>query len=98
MVLLAVLLKDFGVGVSNLGSEVDHEATHGSVDLLELAPEVGGGVGDGDDAEGGTVADKGFVEFGYTGVEGVAEFFLEGSGDLATVLEGLGVGDFEFDG
>ena len=69
----------------------------GLVDLLELPGEVAGGRGDGRDAEGGAVPDHGVVKLGYGEVEAVAELFLHGADDLATILEGLGVGDFDFE-
>ena len=69
----------------------------GLVDLLELSGEVAGGGGDGGDAEGGAVPDDGVVELSDGEVEAVAEFFFHGADDLAAVLEGLGVGDFDLE-
>jgi len=68
------------------------------VDLLELAGEIAGGRGDGGDAERGAVPDDPVVEFGDGEIEAVAELVLHGAKDLAAILQGLGVRDFQFDG
>jgi len=85
-------------GVEDFGGEGVGEAMEGVVDLAHLAGEVGGGAGDGDDAEGGAVPEAGVVELGDPDVEAVAELVFERADDLAAVLEGLGVGDGELDG
>ena len=93
-----VVGEDFGPGVGDFGAEAGGVALGGFVDLLDLAGEVGRGRGDGDDAEGGAVPDDAVVQLGDGEVEAVAEFVLEGADDLAAVLEGLGIGDFDFEG
>ena len=90
--------KDFDPGVEDFGSECVGETVEGVVDLAHLAGEVVGGGGDGDDAEGGAVPEAGVVEFSDAYVEAVAKLVFEGADDLAAVLEGLGVGDGEFEG
>jgi hypothetical protein len=90
--------NDFGIRINDLCAEGGGKAVDGAVDLLDLACEIAGGGGDGGDAEGGPVPDCTFVELGDGEIEGVAEFVLEGANDVAAVLEGLGVWDFELDG
>lgn len=68
--------EDFGVGVGDFGAEGGGEAVRGLVDQFELAGEVGGGGGDGGDAEGGAVPDDAVVELGNGEVEAVAELVL----------------------
>jgi hypothetical protein len=68
------------------------------VDLVELAGEIGGGGGDGSDSEGGAVPDDPVVEFGDGEIEAVTELVFHGADDLASVFEGLSVGDLQFDG
>lgn len=90
--------QEFGVGVADLGAEGGADAVGGFVDELELAGEVAGGVRDRHNADGGSIPDRAFIQLGDRGVEGVAEFFLERTRDLATILERLRVGDVEFEG
>ena len=89
--------EDFGVEVEEFGSGLGAVGVEGALDGLELALEVGGGGGDGDQAEAGAVVDEGLVELGDGDVEVVAELVLDGAHDLAAVLEGVGVGDVEFE-
>jgi hypothetical protein len=70
----------------------------GLVDLLELAGEIAGGRGDSGDSQGGAVPDDAVVELGYGEVEAVAELVFHGAENLATVFEGLSVGNLKFDG
>jgi hypothetical protein len=90
--------QDLGVGIGDFGAECCGHALGGPVDQLQLTGQVASGVRYSHYTEGGPVPDDAVVEFGYGEVEGVAEFVLEGTDDLPPVLQGLGVGDLDFEG
>ena len=90
--------KDFRIRINDFGPKRGSKTVGGTVDLLKLAGEVAGGAGDGSDAEGGTVPNDAFVEFGDREVEAMAELVLHGAEDLAAVFERVGVRDFKLDG
>jgi hypothetical protein len=89
--------EDFGVEVEEFGAGLGAVGVEGALDGFELSLEVGRGGGDGDQAEAGTVVDEGLVELGDGDVEVVAELVLNGAHRLATIFEGVGVGDIEFE-
>ena len=84
--------------INYVASQTDGKPAGGGFDLAKLAGEIAGGRGDGSDAQRGAVPEGSVVELGDGDVEAVAEFFLEGAYDLATVLERLCVLDGELEG
>jgi hypothetical protein len=66
-------------------------------DMLEGLFDVLFGVGEGNDADGGGLPDVVKIEFGDGDVEFVAEAGFEASEDLPLVLEGVGVGELQFE-
>jgi hypothetical protein len=91
-------MEDFGIGINDFRAEISGDAVGGTFDLLELSGEIAGGGGDGGDAHGCTIPYYPVIHFCDGEVEAVPEFVFHGAEDLATVFEGLGGGDLEFDG
>jgi hypothetical protein len=66
-------------------------------DVLEGFFDVLLGVGEGDNADGGGLPNVVEIKFGNGDVEFAAETVLEAAEDLALVLEGMGVGELQFE-
>ena len=69
----------------------------GRVDLFKLSGEVARRAGDADDAQGSPVPDQALIEFGNGEVEAVTKLVLEGTDDLAAVLERLRMRNSDFE-